>query len=75
MEYDECLFYSINNSQVYWENMLKDQPFAFPKFVKQVFFVLDSLKLGQLIVLQNNLRLFRVFGNPLVAWDDGNHAT
>jgi len=38
-------------------------------------FVMDHLKLGQLIVLQNNLRLFRVFGNPLVAWDDGNHAT
>jgi hypothetical protein len=28
-----------------------------------------------LIILQNNLRLLRVFRNPLVAWDDGNHAT
>jgi hypothetical protein len=55
--------------------MLKDQPFVFPKFVEQVLFVMDRLRLGQLIVLQNNLRLFGVFGNPLVAWDDGNHAT
>jgi hypothetical protein len=27
-----------------------------------------------MIVLQNNSRLFRVFGNLLVAWDDGSHA-
>jgi hypothetical protein len=41
--------------------------------MEQVFFCANWLKLGQLIVLQKNPRLFRVLGKLALAWDDGSH--
>lgn len=73
VEYDQCMFYAINNTQVHQSNRLKDQSFVFPKSMEQVFFCANWLKLGQLIVLQKNPRLFRVLGKLALAWDDGSH--
>jgi hypothetical protein len=72
VRWNDCLLYSINNTEFYTNDTLKDQPFVYPTKVEQVFFPDDFLNTEWTFVLQDKPRNFMVFQliEPMV-WDDG----
>jgi hypothetical protein len=73
---NDCLFPSIDHTQTYGCDSIRDQPFVLPKDVEQVFFAPDNLNQNRSFILQSNPRLNMLFDylEP-EDFDNGSHIT